>query len=582
MSSQRQPSALLPEPQKPVALDPGGRHAQAVDTGRTRLLVTGVVFLLAFAVIGGRLVNLTMMNQGAEPTLAHAAPQRTAPVERADVVDRNGIVLATSLPVASLYADPARVLDASEAADKLLGVFPDLDRTALLSKLTAKGRFAWVRRNLTPRQQYDVNRLGIPGLAFQRAERRVYPFGRTLAHVLGATDVDGIGVSGVEKEFDGRLTSNDAALALSIDVRLQSVLERELSGAMGEFKAKGAVGVVMDARSGEVLALSSLPTFDPNRPETMKGDAGFNRATKGVYELGSTFKLFTAAMALDSGAFKMTDRFDAREPIRVARFTIDDFHGEKRWLSLPEVLIYSSNIGAAKMALGVGTETQRDYLRRFGLLDAAAIELPEVGSPLTPSPWREINTMTAAYGHGIAVSPLQLASGISMLVNGGLRRQPTLLKGARAGEDVRVISEGTSLQMRSLMRLVVTEGTGKNAEVAGYVVGGKTGTADKQTAGKYDDRAVISSFVGAFPLTDPRYVVLVVLDEPKGNARTAGYATGGWVAAPSVGQVVRRMAPMMGLMPEKMPGTAKGPQPARNSPLFMPISVGADGRYEAE
>jgi len=461
-------------------------------------------------------------------------------------------LLATSLPTASLFADPSAVLNANEVADKLMTVLPDLNHRELLGKLKSKSRFSWVSRNLTPKQHYRVNRLGLPGLGFQRGERRVYPHGRLAAHALGLTDVDGRGISGLEKNFDRDLRAG-SRLQVALDIRIQSMMRQELSDAVQEFRALGAAGLVLDANSGELVSLVSLPDFDPNEPSSAGGEAAFNRVTKGVYEMGSTFKLFTAAMALDSGTVNLNSGYDASEPIKISRFTIRDFHAKNRWLSVPEIIVYSSNIGAAKMAIDVGTKTQRDYLGRFGLLQAARLELPEIGKPLVPKRWREINTMTISYGHGIAVSPLQLASGVAALVNGGRYVSPTVLK---RDTDVpivgrRVLSEETSEQMRGLMRLVVNSGTGRKAAAKGYVVGGKTGTADKLAARGYRKNANISSFVGAFPMNAPRYIVLVVVDEPKGNARTFNYATGGWVAAPAVGRVVQRMATMIGMVPER-------------------------------
>lgn len=531
---------------------------QALETGRNRLLVTAVVFALAFLVIAGRLIDLAVWGDG--PRLARAPVLGPAATERADIIDRNGVILATSLPTASLFADPSFVPDAEEAADKLVRVLPGLDRSEVLAKLRSKGRFVWLKRNLTPNQQYAVNRLGVPGLAFQRGERRVYPHGRDAAHVLGFTDVDGRGIAGLESYFDAALKSGKEALRLSIDIRIQSVMRQEIMVAMVEFRAKGAAGVVMNVNTGEVLALVSLPDFDPNVPATARREPGFNRATKGIYEMGSTFKLFTMAMALDGGTVTLEDGYDASKPIRVARFTISDFHPRNRWLSVPEILLYSSNIGAAKMALDVGTKAQRDYLDRLGLLHPPAIELPEVGSPLTPAPWRQINTMTIAYGHGIAVSPLQVSAAVATIVNGGIRRPPTLLylpDGTHVAGD-RALSAETSRQMAGLMRLVVSRGTGRRADVPGYRVGGKTGTANKNFGGRYRPDALISSFVGAFPIDRPRYVVIVLLDEPKGNDSTNGFATGGWVAAPVVGRIIKRMAPLAGILPETTGGKPEG------------------------
>lgn len=535
-----------------------GARKQAIETGRNRLLVTGVVLSLAFAAIGMRLVDLTVFKAGGEPTLAYTDSVSEAVVGRADIVDRNGILLATSLPTASLYADPAAVLNAAEAADQLMTVLPDLTRSELLGKLQSKTRFTWISRNLTPKQQYRVNRLGLPGLAFQHGERRVYPHGRLAAHALGLTDVDGRGIAGLEQHFDRSLRSG-SRIQVALDIRIQSILRGELISALQEFRAIGAAGLVLDANSGELVAMVSLPDFDPNVPSSAGGETAFNRATKGVYEMGSTFKLFTAAMALDSGTVDLKSGYDASQPIKISRFTIRDFHAKNRWLSVPEIIVYSSNIGAAKMAVDVGTQAQRAYLDRFGMLRKPSLELPEIGTPLAPKRWREINTMTISYGHGIAVSPLQLASGVATLVNGGLAVPPTLLKedGGQPRSIKRVLSEETSEQMRGLMRMVVQNGTGRKAAAKGYFVGGKTGTADKKAVRGYRKNATISSFVGAFPIDAPRYILLVMVDEPKGNARTFNYSTGGWVAAPAVGRVVQRMASLIGMAPDRRPDEAE-------------------------
>ncbi len=528
-----------------------GVRKQALETGRNRLLVAGVVITLAFGAIASRLVDLTILNGGGEPHVASIEPTSDTVIGRADITDRNGILLATSLPTASLYADPRGILNAQEAAFRIASVMPELDAKELARKMKMKGRFVWLARNLTPQQHFQINRLGLPGIAFQEGERRVYPHGKMAAHVLGLTNVDGLGIAGIEKQFDQHLRSGKGAIELSLDLRIQAILQEELKNTISEFTAIGGAGVVMDVRTGELIAMASLPDFDPNTPNQIVGDAAFNRAAKGVYEMGSTFKLFTAAMALDTGTVTMKSGYDASKPIRIARFAISDYHAKNRWLSVPEIILHSSNIGAAKMAVDVGTDGQQNYLRRLGMLSAAELELPEVGKPLLPSPWRPINTMTISYGHGIAVSPVQLASGIASLVNGGIRRPVTLLKmrdGAPLGR--RIFSKKTSLQMRRLMRLVVTEGTGRKAEVNGYLIGGKTGTADKLNGRSYAKSSRIASFAGAFPMNDPRYSVLVVIDEPNGTKRTFNYATGGWVAAPVVGRIVSRMGPIVGIAPD--------------------------------
>ncbi|MCW8916062.1 MAG: penicillin-binding protein 2 [Magnetovibrio sp.] len=565
------------------ALDPKRIHMessrkQALDQGRTRLLVTGVVFAMAFVVLGGRLVDLTRHGKdGAPKWQAMSSSAIAAPVvTRGDVRDRNGHILATSLPTKSLYVDSRETLRgirADEAADKLMSVMPELDRAQVLARIKSGGRQVWLARNLTPDQVWSINSLGIPGFGFRDEEQRVYPFGPTFAHVLGYTDVDGKGIAGMERTFQSKLGTHGESIDLSIDMRVQAVLHEELGKAKDKFDAVGAAGVVMDVKTGEILAMASLPDFDPNTRQGSLGDAGFNRVTKGVYEMGSTFKLFNTAMALDTGTVGMSDGYDASEPIRVSRFTISDYHAKNRWLSVPEILVHSSNIGSAKMALDVGAKKQKEYLRRFGLLGSTDVELPEVGNPLYPARWGDISTMTISYGHGIAVSPLQVAAGVSALINGGVMITPTLVKRSDDNpvQGKRVLKAKTSDAMRRLMRKVVRDGTGGNAEVKGYLVGGKTGTAEKQVSGGYDKKTLISSFVGAFPMTNPRFVVLVVVDEPKGIKESYGYATGGWVAAPAVGGVIERLGPIFGVVPDQGSDDAEeNPE----HPLYVPVSNG--------
>ena len=524
--------------------------APMLETGRTRLVLTGVMFAAAFAMIGLRLVDLTLFKSGA-PHIADRAAAARPESARSDVVDRTGVLLATSLATASLYANPQVVLDAGKAAAKLSRVLPELDRAAVRTKLESDRSFVWLRRHLSPRQQYAVNRLGIPGLEFRRESRRIYPTGSLAAHVLGHTDIDNRGLAGIERGMDKTLRRNATPLALAIDSRVQHVMEQELSRAVRSFRAVGAVGIVQDVNSGEILALVSLPTFDPNDPTDVDPETRFNRAALGVYEMGSTFKIFTIAMALDSGRASLASRFDATKPIRVSRYVIRDFHGKKRWLTVPEIFIYSSNIGAARMATDIGTKRQRAFLAKLGLLRPAPIELGEVGTPLVPRRWREINTMTIAFGHGLAISPVQLVSGVSAMVNGGIFHAPTLIKrpAGRPAAGRRVISARTSDRMRRLMRLVVTHGTGARADTPGYLVGGKTGTAEKVLGRRYTAKALISSFVGAFPMNAPRYVVFAMLDEPTGTPLTGGNATGGRVAAPVVSRVIARIGPMLGVLP---------------------------------
>ncbi len=562
----RRANPYLPPPAHPRGFNPCGMDLQpaqpalvflegsvklALETGRTRILAASVIFALAFAVIAIRLVDLSVTTRGNEPNIAREAVPSNLQTGRANILDRNGIVLATTLPTASLYANPRHLRDARQAALQLSVLLPELTQDELFEKLSADRSFVWLKRNLTPVQQYTVNRLGIPGLYFQREERRVYPHGDLLPHSVGFTGLDNEGLAGIERSFDARLRGSSEPLSLSLDLRVQHVLAEELAAAMTEFRAIGAAGVVLDARSGEVIAMVSLPTFDPSRPGAAEADARFNRATLGIYEMGSVFKIFTTAMALDEGVVTLDDGYDTSHPIKVSRFVIRDYKPKKGWHSVPEIFVHSSNIGTVQMAMAAGTELQRDFLLRLGLLDVPSLELTELGRPMSPSPWREINTMTISYGHGLAVSPLQLTSAVAAMVNGGVLKPATLLKRPDGTplQARRVIGQDTSLKMRQLMRLVVTEGTGRKANAEGYPVGGKTGTADKLRGRSYARNARIASFVGAFPMNDPRYVIFAMVDEPKGNKSTYGFATGGWVAAPVVRRVVERMGPMVGIEP---------------------------------
>lgn len=528
---------------------------RALRVGRHRLMITGALFTLGFFIVAMRLVDLTVIGDGFEPRFAGVAdPPSAARLDRHDITDRNGMLLATNLPTASVYANPARMLDIDEAVAKLAAVLPGVGRAELAAKLKSNRRFVWIKRNLTPRQQAAVNRLGLPGVAFQREARRVYPQGRLFSHVIGSVDIDSRGIAGVEQFFDDSLRIGrdgpGETLRLSLDTRFQHVLRQELARGLARYGAAGAAGVILDANSGEVLALASLPDFDPNDPRDRTVAAQFNRVTLGAYEMGSTFKIFTIAMALDSGVVALGGGYDASEPIPMGRFLITDYKPKKRWLSVPEIFVYSSNIGAAMMATDVGAERQRAYLERFGLMAPSAIELPEVATPLTPRRWGALTTMTVSYGHGIAVSLLQVASATAAVVNGGVFYPPTLRSRGRAGGAIgrRVISARTSEQMRLMMRLNVAEGTGRRADVAGYRIGGKTGSADKPGDGGYRSRALLASFAAAFPMDAPRYVVAVMFDEPQGTAETFNYATAGWNAAPVTGNIIARIGPMAGIV----------------------------------
>ncbi len=534
-----------------VQLD--GAAKLALEIGRTRLIVAGLLFAVGFLVIGLRLTSLGLFHEVREPRLAETPRASQMATVRADIVDRNGVLLATTLPAASLYANPRQIRHADAVAKQLAAVLPELSQRRIAAKLASDRSFVWLKRKLTPRQQDQVNRLGVPGLYFQQEQERVYPNGALAAHVVGFANMDNRGIAGMEQAFEETLRSRTDPLALSLELRVQHVVAEELAAAMAEFEAIGAAGLVFDVATGEVLAMVSLPSFDPGEPGAASADARFNRASLGVYEMGSVFKIFTTAMALDQGAVSLEDGFDVSRPIRVARFTINDFKPKKRWLSIPEIFIYSSNIGTVHMAMEVGTRAQQVFLGNLGLTRTLAVELPEVGRPMVPSPWREINTMTIAYGHGLAVSPLQLVSAVGAVVNDGEAKPVTLLKRTESGPvtGLRVMSTETSRTMRWLMRLVVQHGTGRKADAPGYMVGGKTGTADKLQGKRYVSDARIASFIGAFPMDRPRFVVFAMVDEPKPNDDTFGYATGGWVAAPVVRRVVERVAPLLGVTPRQ-------------------------------
>lgn len=575
MIRRKSPPAIVPgvdlraaaENARTAPLRVEGSAKTALETGRNRLAFAGGVFLLLFLAVAVQLVSVSFRPDAER--IARAAPQPELPVRtlRADITDRNGVLLATDLPTVNLYADARLVQDPDRVAADLARVLPDIDVPRTRERLKSGQAFIYLHRHLTPSQQFAVNRLGYPALKFEDGEMRVYTQGGLFAHVIGKTDIDNRGISGVEKRFDESL-KNGAPLRLSLDIRVQTAVSAILRDAMALYKADGAAAVVQDARTGEVLALSSLPDFDPNRGETLTPDAMFNRATLGVYEMGSVFKIFNTAIALESGKVRVDSRYDTN-PLKIANYTIHDLHRLKGPASVAEILIESSNIGSARMALDFGADFQRAYLARFGLLNASAIELPEVGGPqVPPTPWGQITVATVAFGHGLSVSPLQVATAASAAVNGGIFHPATLI--ARSPEEAvpgtRVVSDRTSRLMRHLMRMVVTEGSGKKANIAGYRVAGKTGTAEKVVNGRYSRTAVLANFLAVFPADAPRYTVIVSLDAPKGIPATANFTTAGWNAAPTAGKIVAAIAPMLGVTPTADPFSVGDP---KNGPLMV-------------
>ncbi len=537
----------------------GRASVEDMRISRSRLFVVSGMFIVVFIVLAFRVIEVSVLKGGKVFTVKNYEDLYDEEVKtRSDIVDRNGTLLAVNLSTASLYANPKVILDVDDAISKIESIFVDIDSIKLRKKLSSDRSFVWVKRNLTPKEQYAINELGLPGLYFKEEEKRIYPHRNLMSHILGFVDVDGKGISGIEKKFNTYLSGTNniggvnESLQLSIDVRAQSVVRDVLKEAMDEFKAIGAAGIVLDADTGEVISMVSMPDYNLNDPGNADSDAKFNRATYGVYEMGSTFKTFNMALGFEKSNIKLEDIYDVSKPISVARFTIRDYHQKKKELTASEVFMFSSNIASAQIAVDAGEEEQQKFLEKLGLLNELDIELPEKSEPLYPDSWGTVSTMTISYGHGIAVTPMHVASATSALVNGGVLNPVTLLKKSRfsfLNSGTRVIKEDTSDKLRKIMRLAVKYGTGKKADVQGYLVGGKTGSADKPKEGKYDTNVIISSFVSAFPMNEPKYVVFVMMDEPVGTAKTGGYTTGGMVAAPVAGEVIKRIAPILGVTP---------------------------------
>ncbi len=535
----------------------------AMEVTRSRLVLTAAGFLTLFLAVVLKLADATVI----QPVMPHRPehpiaamvnrPHQTEADElsrRAMITDRNGQILAISLPTAELFADPRQVIDPAAIVAKIRQVLPDLDAAAAERRLNEQDKqFVFLARRITPQQEIEINNLGIPGIDFNPTEERHYPMKNVGAHVLGGVDIDEHGVAGVEKWFDKRLMSDPSPLRLSIDVRVQAVVREALAAAVQEFKAQGGAGVVMDANTGEVLAMVSLPDYDANDFGHADPDARFNRAVSGAYEPGSTFKLQTAAMALDDEVIHLWDQFDTVHPIHIGRFTITDFEPETHNMEVPEIIAYSSNIGASHIAVLVGAERQRAWLKKLGFFVRSPIQLPESAAPIVQpaKSWQLATVMTVSFGNGIAVTPMQLMAGTDAIVDGGMLHAPTLLAATSGQNDPgeRVMKPDTSEDMRKLMRLVVTAGTGTPAKVPGYLVGAKTGTSQKVGAHGYKLHENLSSMIAAFPISAPKYLVYAMLDAPHADASTHGFTTGGWTAGPVVRTVIARVAPMLGLLP---------------------------------
>ena len=471
------------------------------------------------------------------------------PVSRADITDRNGEIIATSLPTVNLYANTKQIRHAEEVAAKLNEIFPEESYEYFLNRLNRKGAFIYIKRDISPAQQAQVNNLGIPGLNFENSEKRIYLHQNLFSHVLGLTDADNIGTAGIEKSMNERLTTSTKPLALTLDLGVQNTIREELLAGVEQFKAAGGAAILMDVNTGQIIAMTSLPDYDPNINKNINSPEHFNFATKGIYEAGSVFKVFNTALSLESGKVKVTDRFDTSHPIHLHRLRVTDPHGSHGQLTPEDILVESSNIGSALEIMRVGKKFQRKFLQSINMDKALTeFELPELAKPwfLSSKNWSETSMVTISYGYSISSTPLHIITAFSAIVNGGIYHQPTILSNVRR-EGKRIISEKTSDSMRTLLRAVVTRGTGKNANVEGYQVIGKTGTADKHENGHYNKSKSISSFISAFPQSNPQYALLVVIDDPKASKETYGYTTAGWNAVPISKNIISAIAPQLNI-----------------------------------
>lgn len=474
-------------------------------------------------------------------------------IHRADILDRNGTIVATSLPTKDLDANTKNILSPRQTAQKLVEIFPELDFETVYQKLKRRRGTFTIKRNLSPHQQSVIMALGNPGLEFRSSEKRVYPHKNLLSHIIGTADIDNNGTSGIEKGLEERLTQSEIPLKLSVDLGIQDTIHTILARNMQKFHALSAASILLNVNSGEVVAMISLPDYDPNNITARDKDALFNTATARVYEPGSVLKVFNTAMSLESGKVKLSEKFDATQPLKLKYNTIYDYRGENRWLSVEEVLVHSSNIGSARMALQAGFNEQYNFLKKIKFFDRLETELVETAKPLAPaaSRWRqsESTVATVAYGYGISVSPLHIISAYAAMINGGIYHNPSLLRREHPDKQgVRVISDNTSKQMRKLMRAVVTEGSGRRANVPGYEVGGKTGTANKlDERGKYLNKKVRTTFIAAFPISNPQYALLVMMDEPKPIKETFGFSTSGWNSVPTASEIITAIAPQLNI-----------------------------------
>lgn len=565
VSLSRKKNTFIYEPGQEIRFSAGSfgweTEDEAVNVCRSRIFYIIGLFLLIYSVIIVRIFNVCLVDgiQFDRQETIYYRPRNSAisPVHRANITDRNGIVVATNLPTVNLYALPYEVGNPNDTATKLHEIFPDASYDDFYKKLTkkVKSKYAKIllKRNLSPAQQVKVNALGFPELEFEKSEVRVYPQKELLSHVLGNTDIDSNGISGLEKSLDLRLNSSTRDLRLTIDLGVQYMVREELVKAKEKFKAERATAIVMDINTSEIIALSSVPDYDLNQRDFRDKDIKFNFATLGVYEAGSVFKVFNTALGLDSGKIKITDSFDATKPLKMGRHKITDYRVPAKWLTVGETLIHSSNIASAQIALKVGKTLQIQFLKNLGFFDKIEnLEIYEKGRPLHRSEkfWQDHTVATTAYGYGISVTPIHIITAFSAILNGGIYTPPTLISEAQNRKSKRVISTQTSMDMRKLLRDVVIYGSGKNANIDGYEVAGKTGTANKiDKNGRYIKGVNMTSFVSAFPISDPKYALMVIIDSPKGLPETFNFVTSGWNACPTGGKIITRIAPKLNIAP---------------------------------
>ncbi len=514
-----------------------------------RIAFLMVVFFLCFSAIVGRLFYLTVLSYQSR-TFTPSVLKTDLNIIRHNVLDRNGMILATSVPTKDLSINPKMVKskDREMVAENLAKVLPGVTKEDVLSKIDMGGSFRYIKRNITPIEQKDVNWLGYYFLMETDGEKRVYPQGSLFSHLLGSVDIDNKGTAGIEKAYEPVLAEKN--LTLSLDISVQDIVHRALAQNIQKFKASGGTSIVMDVHTGEVLASVSLPDYNPNLAVDADEDARFNKATLGAYEFGSVFKLFNTAMALEAGTIKPYDVFDATKPMKIGKKTFEDYRGQNRPLMVPEILIHSSNIGSIRIALKTGWQKQKEFLGRFGFYNPLPIKLPERTRTQYPrsSKWAEITSANVSFGYGVSISPLHLISAVSALVNGGYYRVPTFIKDGNKGKaEYQVLSKKVSDQMRHMMWGVINWNLKENDPIRAYAVGGKTGSANLLKNGKYVQGSLRTTFVCAFPMNDPKYAVLVVLENPQRIKETFNFNTAGWNAKPTGLQIVSEIAPYLGV-----------------------------------